>query len=222
MYYQVKGLILRSQVCGEADKSIIAFTDQWGKISLMVPGAKKIKAKLAAATDPVTETDFIVYAAHHRARPKVTGAKVIDHYLPIKRKWQSFVYAQYCAELCDALTPFNMENERTYDLISRSWKLLATVRNPERIVMAFSLRFLKLSGYSFVEYLNNHETYLEPAEEALIRKLATLSGEELDVDPAITPDQEQSVKRHINNYVGLYLQRPLKSLAFMHKMECAV
>jgi DNA repair protein RecO (recombination protein O) len=222
MYYQVKGLILRSSVCGEADKSITAFTDLWGKVSLVVPGAKKIKAKLAAASEPVTETDFIVYAAHSRARPKVTGAKVMDNFSSVKKNWQSFVYAQYCAELCDALTPFNMENERKYELVARTWKLLATARNPERIIMAFSLRFLKLSGYSFVEYLNNHEAYLLPEEETLIRKLAALSGEELDAETAITAERERSVHRHINNYVGLYLQYPLKSLAFLRKMEIAV
>ncbi|MCX5777633.1 MAG: DNA repair protein RecO [Elusimicrobia bacterium] len=222
MYFQVKGLILRSHVCGEADKSIIVFTDQWGKVSLVVPGAKKIKAKLAAASEPVTETDFIVYAAHEQARPKVTGAKVMDHFTAVKNNWQSFVYAQYCAELCDALTPFNMENGRKYELIARTWKLLATARNPQRIIMAFSLRFLKLSGYSFVEYLNNHTPYLLPEEDFLIRKMAALSGEELDADDTITAQREQSVHRHISNYVGLYLQRPLKSLAFLRKMECAV
>lgn len=219
MYFQVKGLILRSQVSGEADKSVVAFTDRWGKVSLVVPGAKKIKAKLACASEPVTETDFIVYAAHHRARPKVTGARVVDHFPTIKSRWQSFVHAQYCAELCDALSPFNLENARAYELVARTWRLLAGARNPERIVMAFSLRFLRLSGYSFTAYLDNHAAYIQPEDEELIRWLATLSGDELDAVDGIPPEREQSVRRHIENYVGLYLHRPLKSLAFMRKMQ---
>jgi len=55
--------------------------------------------------------------------------------------------------MTEMLTPFNSENLKKYELLQRTWGLLEKVRYPWRIFAAFTLRFLKLSGYSFIEYL---------------------------------------------------------------------
>ena len=61
MYYNIKALILNTKLSSEADKVIVAYTNNIGKIYAVVPGAKKIIAKLNAATEPITESELIIY-----------------------------------------------------------------------------------------------------------------------------------------------------------------
>jgi len=221
MYYQLNGLVLNVRVCGEADKSATIYTREWGKISALVPGAKKIKAKLGAATEPVVEGEYLVYMAGPQARAKVTGAKISDGFMPLRTDWRRFTVASACSEVTDLLTPFNMENSQKYDLLARTWKLLETAKHPWRIFNAFTLRFLRLSGYSFVEYIKreNSAAAVDKTEFEAIRKFSTLSGEEVDGETGISEALENRVSRHLDRYLSIYIQRPMMTKIFWQKVE---
>jgi DNA repair protein RecO (recombination protein O) len=219
MYYQLNGLVLNVRVCGEADKSATIYTREWGKLSALVPGAKKIKAKLGAATEPVVEGEYMVYMAGPQARAKITGAKITSGFMPLRTDWRRFAVASACSEVTDLLTPYNLENSQKYDLLSRTWKLLETARHPWRIYTAFTLRFLRLSGYSFVEYIRRENTApaVDKHEFEAIRKFSTLSGEEVDNETGISEALEARVGRHLDRYLSIYIQRPLLTKIFWQK-----
>jgi DNA repair protein RecO (recombination protein O) len=221
MYYQLKGLVLRVQTSAEADKLLTLYTCEWGKVTVTVPGVKKIGAKLTASTEPVTENQFMVYLNHPLSRGKVTGARLLESFPQLRTGWRRLIIAQYCAEICEALTPFNEENEQKYELLLRTWQLLQTAKHPWRILIAYMLRFLKLSGYSFPEYLSRHKTLVPAKEEQMIRRLSLLSGEAVDTDPELTPALERSIHRHIERYLELYLSRPLATRVFIQKLGAA-
>ncbi|MFH1368109.1 MAG: DNA repair protein RecO [Elusimicrobiota bacterium] len=218
MYYHLNGLVLNTRIQGEADKSAVIYTREWGKISAMVPGAKKIKAKLSAATEPVIETDIMVYMAGTTARPKVTGAKILDAFGGLKSDWRRFSMALSCAEIADKLTPFHLENAQKYDLLARTWKLIETAKKPWRIYTAFTLRFLKLTGYSFLDFLKKENSTVTTAEHNAIRQLALLSGDEVDNGLDISERMEKKIDGHMNNYLRLYIDRPLLSKIFWAKI----
>ncbi len=219
MYYQLKGLVLRSRVSAEADKLVTLYTYEWGKITAVVPGAKKIKAKFSAAAEPVTESEFMVYAKHQSVRPKVTGAKITENYAALRKDWRNFSIASYCAEICDQLTPFNYENTKKYELLSRTWELLGRAKNPWRIYTAFVLRFLKLSGYNFYEYIVNENVSMPENELNTIKHLSTLSGDDIDNKYELSRRSEESVIRYLDAYLQLYLSRPLSSREFFRKID---
>jgi DNA repair protein RecO (recombination protein O) len=221
MYYQLNGLVLNVHVCGEADKSATIYTREWGKISALVPGAKKIKAKLGAATEPVVEGEYMIYMAGPQARAKVTGARISDGFIPLKTDWRKFSVASACSEVTDLLTPYHMENSQKYDLLSRTWKLLETAKRPWRIYTAFTLRFLRLSGYSFVEYIKreNSATAVNNEEFEAIKMFSTLSGEEVDNEADIAPALETKVSRHLDRYLSIYISRPLMTKIFWSKIS---
>ncbi|MDR1926219.1 MAG: DNA repair protein RecO, partial [Endomicrobium sp.] len=100
MYYIIKGLILNSKVKGEYDKLITIYSYQWGKIQAVVPSAKKIAAKLSSATEPLTESEFIV-SNNSFSRPTVIGAHIIENNTKIKINFERNIYALYAAEISD-------------------------------------------------------------------------------------------------------------------------
>ncbi|MBN1822969.1 MAG: DNA repair protein RecO [Endomicrobiales bacterium] len=219
MYYNLEGLVLRSNVSSEADKLLVLYTREWGKITASVPGAKKIKAKYSAAAEPVMEAEFMVYVKASGARPKVTGARILESFPPLRSDCRRFWTAQYCAEVCEMLTPFDSPNNLKYSLLKRTWELLCGVRNPQRIATAFILRFLKLSGYGFSDYLKNSRKIVSSGHEKLIRKLSSLSGADIDENIEISRETEDAIRRHLDSYISLYLPRPLAAREFFKKME---
>lgn len=218
MYYQLNGLVLNTRIQGEADKNAIIYTREWGKISAMVPGAKKIKAKLNAATEPVIETDLMVYMAGPTARPKVTGAKILEGFAGVKSDWRRFSAALMCSELLDLLTPFHLENSGKYDLLVRTWKLLENAKRMKRIYTAFALRLLKLSGFSFLEYVRREMPAVSNGDFEAIKHLSTLSGTELDNGFEIGEEKENRIGKYIDLYLTEYIPRPMKSKSFWEKI----
>ena len=219
MYHHIKGLVLKSRISAEADQLITMFCYEWGKISAIVPGAKKIKAKLAWAAEPIRETEFHVYVRDGALRPKVTGAKSLNNFTKLYGDWRRQTIAQYCAEIVDCLTPFNSENTKKYDLLLRTWQLLETSKNPWRIFSAFTLRFLNLSGYSFLEYMKNNQTLVSAGERAHIRKLSTVSGDEIDNILDLESEIEYNIRRAIDGYLSIYLPRRIRSKEFCQKIN---
>lgn len=224
MYSNLKAVVLRSAVSGEADKLITVYSLESGKLTFIVPGALKIKAKLAVAAELLTESEFIVYAVSQRIRPKVTGARILDSYQGLKSDWKRFSIGQYCAQLTEKLTPFASENDKKYELLTRTLKLLEKAECPQRIMLAFILRFLKLSGYSFTEFISTHSgtgrerTFMDPAKVLIINKLATCSG--LEVDQLDVSQQfESELTKTLERYLSNYLTYKLASQRFLEKVN---
>jgi DNA repair protein RecO (recombination protein O) len=221
MYQNSTGLILKASVLNEADKLLTLYTYQWGKIYAVAPGAKKIKAKFIGATEPIIETDFMFYFTSSSSRPKITGAKISNSFPPLIKDWRRHFVAQYCAEVCDKLTPLQSANPAKYDLLLRTWKLIESADNPMRIYIAFTLRFLRLSGYNFVEYLKKESAYLRKEEVEIIRHLATFSGDDIDKNLEIDKDMELSLMQKIDNFMAYYLHQNVSAKKAWQKLICA-
>ncbi|MBN1621378.1 MAG: DNA repair protein RecO [Endomicrobiales bacterium] len=219
MYYRLNGLVLQTKISSEADKQLTIYTNKWGKIVATAPGAKKITAKLSSATEPLTESEFMIYLTTPNSRAKITGAKILDNFSEIKNDWRKLTIAQCCIEICDKLTPFRSENKLKYELLCKTLKYLEQVKNPWRIFIAFTLRFLKLSGYSFTEYLKKENFNMNSKERDTIKRLATLSGKDIDKMRNFEEESQNRIMKYLNNYLNFYLPRPLATIKFLQKVN---
>ena len=215
MYYLIKALVLNSKTQGESDKFVTLYSYEWGKINAVVPGAKKIGAKLSAATEPLTESEFMVFQSHPSMRAKITGANIIKNNTAVKSDFKRNLYALYAAEICDKFAPFNMENIEKYDLTARVWEVLGQCSFPQRALTAFALRFLKLSGYVFGDYIKNNGSYFDKDTENAIKKLSSCSGDDLD---ELCGFDEDKTWNYVESYLTNYIKRPAVS-AFMRKIN---
>jgi DNA repair protein RecO (recombination protein O) len=215
MYYTIKGLVLNAKTQGELDKLITIYSYEWGKIHAVVPSAKKITAKLSYATEPLTESEFIVFNNHYAVRPRVTGANIIKNNTKIKIDFNRTLYALYAAEISDKFLPFNLANTKKYDLITRVWEILGNCKYPRRVLTAFILRFLKLSGYAFSDYLRYNDTFLDKEIKKTINKLSNCAGSDLDL---IEKLEEEKIWNYVESYLMNYISRPSSSI-FMKKIS---
>ncbi|MCA6080390.1 MAG: DNA repair protein RecO [Endomicrobium sp.] len=214
MYYTIKGLVLNAKIKDEYDKLITVYSYEWGKIQAVVPSAKKIAAKLSSSTEPLTESEFMVFSGHSSVRPKITGANIIENNTKIKMNFNRNLYALYTAEISDKFAPFNLKNTVKYDLIARIWEILGTCKYPKRAITAFTLRFLKLSGYAFSDYLKNGGAFVNKDIEKAIKKLSNCSGDDID---ALEGIEEEKTWNCVETYLINYIRRPALSI-FLQKI----
>jgi DNA repair protein RecO (recombination protein O) len=210
MYYQIKGLVLNSYAVGEADKVANVFSYEWGKVSIFFPGAKKINAKLASSAEPLTESEFMVYQRHPSMQLRATGARILNNYSHLKIDFVKNAYALYACEIVMKLAPYNIANPQKYTLLARIWEVIGSCKNTRLAVLAFVLRFLKLSGYSFDEYIANNLSAFDPHIQKMIRRLSRCAGDDIDeinIDPIDIWDT-------VENYLLIYTKRPSVSVFF--------
>ena len=218
MYYNIKALILNCEISSEADKIITAYTDKWGKINAIVPGAKKIIAKLSAATEPITESELIIYQNSQYSRPTVTGARIINNNTEVKQDFYKNLLAFYVCEITDKLVPFHMPNKKKYELIARTWTLFATSQNPLRVLTAFSLRLLKMSGYSMVDYLKRNYSNIKKEDILYLKKISNCSGNSLDNIEEFENSDDKIIWNYVESYIKTYISQ-LSVGAFLKKIN---
>ena len=208
MYYNIKALILNTKLASEADKIITAYTDKWGKIYAIVPSAKKIVAKLNAATEPITESELIVYQNSQYSRPTVTGAKILNNNTSVKQDFHRNLLAFYVCEISDKFAPMHLPSIKKYELITRTWDLLATSRTPLRVLTAFSLRLLKISGYSMVDYLKRNYSNITKEDILYLKKIANCSGDSLDIIEEFENNDDKVMWNYVESYIKTYIPQP--------------
>ncbi len=218
MYYNIKALILNVKTSSEADKIITIYTNSMGKINAVVPGAKKIVAKLSAATEPITESDLIIYQNSQYCRPTVTGARILNNNTEVKRDFYKNLLAFYVCEISDKLVPFHLPNKKKYELIARTWELLATSKNPLRVLTAFSLRLLKISGYSMVDYLKRNYSNIKKEDMLYLKKISNCSGDNLDIMEELENSDDKIIWNYVENYIKTYVPQ-LSVGSFLKKIN---
>lgn len=213
MYYTIKGFVLNSKVQGEQDKLVTIYSYEWGKFQAVVPSAKKIVAKLSSATELLTESEFMVF--NNGFYSKIVGARIIENNSKIKNDFKRNLYALYAMEIYDKFIPYNMENTDKYSLIIRLWQVLSDCKYQKRALTAFILRFLKISGYSFFDYIKNTNVLIDKNIIRSIKKLSNCSGNDIDTLEGVEDDK---VWNYAESYLTNYIRRPSLSI-FLQKVE---
>ena len=218
MYYNIKALILNTKLSQESDKVITAYTTKFGKIYATVPGAKKIVAKLNSATEPITESELIIYQNSKYCRPTVTGARILNNNTNVKKDFYRNLLAFYVCEISDKFAPMHLQNTKKYELISRAWNLLAISKTPLRVLTAFSLRLLKMSGYSMVDYLKRNYSNIKKEDFFYIKKIANCCGDSLDTIEEFVSSDDKVIWNYVESYIKTYVQQPSVGL-FIKKIN---
>lgn len=149
-YYSTLAFVLRQESIKEHDRRYIFFTQEFGKLSLLAPGARKINAKLAGHLEIPTLVQ-IQFTMSHNLR-LITALEEIP-YLETKKKKEALATAFWITDLVNELT---IEKQSDIDI----WKLLFDAfyfleknlnRFPEItdfIWIYFNTQFLKILGFS--------------------------------------------------------------------------
>lgn len=142
--YKAEAVVLRSRDCGNGDKLLVLYSREYGKIKAMAHGASRPSSRKRGAVQPFTFTKFLL----HRGREldSISQCEGLEMFSYLREELAKISYASYLAELVDALAPEREPNERLFHLLLNTLRLMA-MEEPELLTRAFELKAVAMMGY---------------------------------------------------------------------------
>ena len=142
---QTEVVVLRHSNWGEADRLLVLFSLQAGKLRAIAKGARKLKSRKAGHLEPFTRVKLML--ARGRDFWIVTQAETVDAYLPVREDLLRTAYAAYIIELLDRFTYEEGENRALYHLLTDTLERVSKEADPFSAVSYFEIRLLDLLGF---------------------------------------------------------------------------
>jgi len=143
--YKTQAIVLRRFDFGETGRQLIAFTPDFGKISLIAKGTKKPTSKLAGHLEPLTLTQLVV--ASGRNIDTVTQAQTIKSFANVRSDSRVIPFGLIVAELLDRMIAEGEPNREIWALAVDTLERLNNTNDPWKPVTYFQVRLLILAGY---------------------------------------------------------------------------
>ena len=159
-----QAIILNRSDYRESDSLVTCYTRNFGKLTLVARGTKKIKSKLAGHLEPISLVDILVIKG--KGFDYVGSALMADAYLGIKDNLNKIYYAGRVVGWFNRLVKDGEKDERLFFLLGRWLEVLNnyppddfTKENGELFFIFFALKLLAELGYRPEMYncLNCHE-----------------------------------------------------------------
>ena len=142
---RVEAVVLSHREMGEADRFVVLFTRERGKIRAIAKGVRKLHSRKAGHLQPFSRSHIML--ARGRSLWIVTQAELIDAYLPIQQDLEKLAFAAYVIELIDRFTYEEGANLPLYRLIHHTLERIVAAEHSEMPVRYFDLRLLDLMGF---------------------------------------------------------------------------
>lgn len=143
--YKTEAIVLKHTDLGEADRILVLYTPNYGKIRAVARGVRRMKSRLGGHVEPLTNCSLLL--ARGRTLEIVSQGQTIEGFLPIRSDLSLIAQALYLIELTDAFTSDRIENYPLYRLLLDSLHLLSRVRNSSILFRFFELQLLECVGY---------------------------------------------------------------------------
>lgn len=140
-----EAFVLSAKPYSEADKIITVFSKDFGKLSLMAKGVRKLKSKKRGTLEPFSRFRFIAHTGH--GMPIVTETEMIDGYSKIRKDLARVSVAYFLMEVVMRSTQEEESITEVYDLLAEYLKDLETRKNLKNLRREFSLKLMEILGF---------------------------------------------------------------------------
>lgn len=147
---KTRAIVLRRLDFGDTSRIAHFFTEEFGKLSAMVKGAKSPKSKTGLAIDLLNVVELVLYKKETREVQLVSQVDLIKHFPSIRDNFEKYKFASAVIEL---LSTIIIESESHPKLFEGSVKILSlidsSIENPKLLFAKYFFFFLKELGYEF-------------------------------------------------------------------------
>lgn len=137
--------MLRHNDWGEADRLLVLYTLEMGKVRAIAKGARKMRSRKAGHLEPFTRVSLQL--ARGRDLFIVTQAETVAAHLRLRENLVRVGYASYLVELLDRFAYEEDENRSLYDLLADSLARLDIEEDPVLAVRYYEVQLLDKLGY---------------------------------------------------------------------------
>ncbi len=143
---RVEAIVLRHSDLGEADRLLVLYTRQLGKLHAVAKGARKITSRKAGHLEPFTRVHLQL--ARGRDLYIITQAEAVDLYPALRQDLTLTGYAAYVLELLDRFVPDEEgASPPLFHLLTQTLSRLAAQPWPWITLRYYEMRLLDLLGF---------------------------------------------------------------------------
>lgn len=142
---RVEAVVLRHSDWGEADRLLVLYTHEKGKLRAVAKGARRLRSRKAGHLEPFTCSTLML--ARGRDLWIVTQAQTVEAYLPVRDDLKRTGYAAYVVELLDRFSFEEGENRALYRLLRDTLQRLSIEDDLPPVARYYEMRLLDLTGF---------------------------------------------------------------------------
>jgi DNA repair protein RecO (recombination protein O) len=142
--YRDTAVVLRTHKLAEADRIVVLFTKEHGKVRAVAKGVRKTKSRIGGRLEPLTHASLLVYEGRGELQT-VSQAEAVEHFRPIRDDLQRLTRGLSLLEVVDQITHEGQPDPKLYQMLLGALRTLASGPSP-LLVPAFNLKVLAHEG----------------------------------------------------------------------------
>lgn len=143
--YQTQAVVLRHLPYGEADRILTLFSLEYGKLSAIAKGVRRMKSQKAGHLMPFTQV--ALFLARGRNLDIVSQAQAMQTFESIRADLKLIALAAYAVELVDRFTYEEGENRQLYKLLVDTLGRLDQGLYPETTIHYYEVHLMEALGF---------------------------------------------------------------------------
>lgn len=146
MFVETKGVVIRQTKYSESDKILTIFTKEKGKIQAIAKGSRKPRSHLMGSTEIFCYSEFLMYTGKNLYN--INQGQTIDSFYSLREDIYKLSYATFILELIDASVLEEEPNERLFELLVKTLKILSDMDdNYRKLLFAFQIKYISFIGF---------------------------------------------------------------------------
>ncbi|WP_106768350.1 DNA repair protein RecO [Paenibacillus faecalis] len=146
MLHRTEGIVIRSMDYGEGNKIITLCTEKSGKVGVLVRGAKKMKSRHAALTQPFTYGEYVFFRNRTGLGTLNAGEIIESHHL-LREDLMKAAYSSYACELLDRVLQDEETGAFWFHQLKACLTALQEDKDPQIITNLYEMKILQAAGY---------------------------------------------------------------------------
>jgi DNA repair protein RecO (recombination protein O) len=143
--YTSEGIVLTRRNFGEADRILVLYTKDFGRISLLAKGIRRPKSRKRGHVEVFNKIKFQAVSGH--GLDLITEAEVIETFTEIRMSLRKISLAYYIMEVIGKITHEGEENIGVYNLLLNSLQKLKSTKLLKKLRLDFVSNLLIILGY---------------------------------------------------------------------------
>lgn len=143
--YSSEGIILARRNYSEADRILVVYTKQFGKLHLIAKGVRKPKSRKRGHLEIFSQINFS--AARGKNLDIMTEVEIINSFESVRKNLKRVALSYYIMEVIGKITKEEQKNAELYAHVLKSLNSLKTEKALKKFRRDFVYQTLVLLGY---------------------------------------------------------------------------
>lgn len=141
-------IIIKNMDIGEVDKLVTFYTDEFGKISGVAKGIRRIKSKFGNKLEPLTYGILVFFEKKNQDLVRINEFEIINSFQKIKEDLKLVSYSLYLMELLDKSVEGREKNQELFRMFIDALEVIKQSSSDiETFMRIFEIRLLSVLGY---------------------------------------------------------------------------